>query len=76
MVVRKAAPRVRATAGGIVNGLAIRTADADLAQYSRAEVAGGSGSFVMDVADYRDFPAAIRLKLLREIRPLTASLQP
>ncbi len=74
--VLKDAQRLRAKAGVIVNGLAIRTDDADLAQYYRAEVAGGSGSFVMDVTDYRDFPAAIKLKLLREIRPLTASLQP
>ena len=38
-----------------------------------AEVIGGPGSFAMDCADYADFAAAIRLKLLREIGGLLLS---
>jgi hypothetical protein len=70
------AHQLRAAAGVTVNGLAIRNDFHDLDRYYRDHVAGGPGSFVMDVADYRDFPAAIRLKLLREIRPLSAALEP
>jgi len=67
---------MRAAAGVVVNGLAIRNEILNLDQYYREEVAGGPGSFVVDISDYRDFPEAIKLKLLREIRPLTASLEP
>ncbi len=70
------AQAMRAAAGVVVNGLAIRNEVLDLDQYYRAHVAGGPGSFVVDISDYRDFPEAIKLKLLREIRPLTASLEP
>ena len=72
----KNAQRMRAAAGVVVNGLAIRNDYLNLDRYYRDEVAGGPGSFVIDIADYRDFPKAIKLKLLREIRPLTASLEP
>jgi hypothetical protein len=72
----KHAQAMRAAAGVVVNGLAIRNEVFNLDQYYREEVAGGPGSFVVDISDYRDFPAAIKLKLLREIRPLTASLEP
>jgi len=72
----KNAQVMRAAAGVVVNGLAIRNEILNLDQYYREEVAGGPGSFVVDISDYRDFPEAIKLKLLREIRPLTASLEP
>lgn len=70
------AQRLRAAAGVIVNGLAIRTDFHDLDRYYREHVAGGSGSFVMEVANYQDLAEAMRIKLLREIRPLSASLAP
>ena len=70
------AQRLRAAAGVIVNGLAIRNDFRDLDRYYRQHVAGGSGSFVMEVANYQDFAEAMRIKLLREIRPLSASLMP
>ncbi|MGB8316064.1 MAG: DUF1194 domain-containing protein [Aestuariivirga sp.] len=72
----KNAQLMRAKAGVVVNGLAIRNEIFDLDQYYRDEVAAGPGSFVVDISDYRDFPEAIKLKLLREILPLTASLEP
>ena len=56
------------------NGLAIDTDYPQLGRYYRDNVIGGPDSFEMDVANYRDFPKAIRLKLLREIRPLLSSL--
>ncbi len=70
------AQRLRAAAGVIVNGLAIRNDFRDLDRYYRQHVAGGSGSFVMEVANYEDFAEAMRKKLLREIRPLSAALMP
>ncbi len=69
------AHRLRIKAGIVVNGLAIMTDDPGLDAYYRENVAGGPGSFVMDIDDYRDYPESIKLKLLREIRPLTASLE-
>jgi Protein of unknown function (DUF1194) len=71
----KDAQRLRAKTGVVINGLSIHNEDENLAAYYRTEVAAGPGSFAMDVANYEDFKEAIRLKLLREIRPLTASLE-
>lgn len=70
------AQRMRAAAGVVVNGLAIHNEQPDLERYYRDNVAGGSGSFVMAVSNYVDFAEAVKIKLLREIRPLTASLMP
>jgi Protein of unknown function (DUF1194) len=70
----KDAQRLRAKAGIVINALAIRNEDPTLEQYYRTDVAAGPGSFVMDVENYHDFAEAIRLKLLREIRPMTALL--
>jgi Protein of unknown function (DUF1194) len=70
----KDAQRLRAKAGITINGLAIRNEDLGLANYYRTELAAGPGNFVIDVATYDDFAEAIKLKLLREIRPLTAAL--
>jgi hypothetical protein len=71
----KDAQLMRARAGVVINGLSIHNEDDKLATYYRSEVAAGPGSFVMDIATYDDFKEAIRLKLLREIRPLTAALE-
>jgi Protein of unknown function (DUF1194) len=71
----KDAQLIRAKAGVVINGLSIHNEDENLASYYRTYLAAGPGSFVMDVANYEDFKEAIRLKLLREIRPLTASLE-
>jgi Protein of unknown function (DUF1194) len=70
----KDAQRLRSKAGVVINGLAIHNEDTELAQYYRMNLAAGPGSFVMDVANYDDFAEAMRLKLLREIRPVTALL--
>jgi hypothetical protein len=60
-------------AGVTINGLAVLNEEPDLLEHYRAEVIGGPGSFAMDCADYADFAAAIRLKLLREIGGLLLS---
>ncbi len=72
----KDAQRLRQKAGVVINGLAIHNEDAGLGDYYRANLAAGPGSFVMDVANYSDFAEAIKLKLLREIKPLTAEAMP
>ena len=54
-------------AGMTINGLAILNEYAELDRYYQAEVIGGPGAFVMTAADYADFAAAIRNKLVREI---------
>jgi hypothetical protein len=54
--------------GGIqVNGLAIGEHEHDLLAYYRTQVIRGPGSFVEDAPRQRDFPKAIRRKLLREL---------
>ncbi len=71
----KDAQRLRAAAGVVVNGLAISNEDPALESYYREKVAAGPGSFVMSVSRYEDFAEAMRNKLLREIRPLSAALE-
>ncbi len=62
--------RIRADAMGVtVNGLAIQDVEPALAEYYRLAVATGSGSFVIEVANFAAFPSAMKRKLLREIRP-------
>ena len=56
--------------GVTVNGLAIINDEPYLEDYYRRHVIGGSGAFVMVAADYEDFVAAIRRKLLRELSPV------
>jgi hypothetical protein len=68
------AQRLRASNDITVNGLAIRTDYPDLDRYCREEVAAGPSSFVISIDSYRDYAEAVRIKLLREIRPLSASL--
>lgn len=54
--------------GVTINGLAILSDDAGLADYYRRNVVSGSESFVMSVERFEDFAEAMRLKLIREIR--------
>jgi hypothetical protein len=55
-------------AGVTINALAVLNEEGpELIAHFRDQVIGGPGSFVMHCADYADFAAAIRLKLLREI---------
>jgi len=59
--------RRRLAASGItINGLAI-VSGPDTADYYQRSVIGGPGSFVIPVADGRDFSLAIRRKLVLEI---------
>ena len=50
-----------------VNGLVIQGADPDPVAYYRAEVIHGPGAFVEIAADFSDYEAAMKRKLLREI---------
>lgn len=62
-----AAARARALAAGmVVNGLAIG-ARPGIADYYRAHVQGGAGSFVLEVADPEDVAAAMLEKFLRDL---------
>lgn len=62
--------RDRAVAANItVNGLAILGPREFLTDYFRAKVIGGNGSFVITANTFKDYPEAIRKKLLREIQP-------
>ncbi len=51
----------------VVNGLAIGEHEADVAAYYRDEVIRGTGAFVEVAATQKDYPRAIRRKLLREL---------
>jgi len=61
-----------ALAGVTINGLCVLHEEPDLAAYFGRDVIGGPGAFALVCADYRDFAAAMRRKLLREItdRPI------
>ena len=50
-----------------INGLAVRTDEANLDDYYRRNVITGAGAFVVTASSYEDFARAIRLKLLREL---------
>lgn len=56
-----------------VNGLAIEGSEDGIAEYYRNHVAHGLGSFVEVAKNYKDFPRAIRKKLLRELADRLAS---
>ena len=58
--------------GITINGLAILTDDAALADYYAGEVSGGPGSFAVAASNYRDFAQAFARKLYRELLPRTA----
>lgn len=68
-------PRSEAHRLGItINGLAIATGDAGLANYYRDEVIAGPGSFVEVAQDYTAIAPVTLRKLLREIAPPTTQL--
>lgn len=50
-----------------VNGLVIGAADIALLRYYESEIPHGPGAFVEIAADFRDYEAAMRRKLLREL---------
>jgi hypothetical protein len=54
--------------GYTVNGLAIRGAMPDPAEYYRDRLIHGPGAFVEVAEDFRDYPRAILRKLLRELQ--------
>lgn len=54
--------------GITVNGLAVGEHEAGLLDYYRSEVIRGPGAFVENAPTQADYPAAIRRKLLRELR--------
>lgn len=56
------------SAGVVINALAVVNEEPDLPAHYAAQVIGGPGAFVMECADYADFAAAIRRKLVRELR--------
>ena len=57
-----------------VNGLVIRGASPDPVAYYRAEVIHGPGAFVEVARDFRDYEAAMKRKLLREINGANLAL--
>jgi len=60
--------------GGVtVNGLAIESSEAEIADYYRRNVAYGPGAFVISARDYKDFKRAMTLKLLRELGDMMVS---
>jgi len=66
--------RDRAVAAGItVNGLAIENEEKGLRHHYRNRIIGGPGAFVLPVARFEDFAAAMKKKLIREIDPKKVS---
>jgi hypothetical protein len=54
-------------AGVTINGLCVLHEEPDLVANFQAEVIGGPGSFAQTCGSYRDFAAAMRRKLIREV---------
>ncbi len=66
--------RERADAQGVtINALVISGAAPELGRYYAGKVITGADAFVMEVADYADFAAALKKKLIREIAPVMIS---
>ncbi len=61
------ARRIALDLGITINGLVVLNASEKLVDYYRTKIIGGPGSFVVEAADYEDYPRAILRKLLREI---------
>ena len=55
--------------GITINGLAIDRLGLSVTQYYRGHVLTGRNSFVITAKGYRDYPRALRKKLLRELLP-------
>jgi hypothetical protein len=67
------AARQAAHARGIViNGLPIMADSPELAAYYKQRVVIGTDSFVEPARDFEDYARAIRIKLLKELRPLAS----
>lgn len=63
-------PRHAAHAAGItINGLAIDRIGLSVTQYYKGHVLVGRNAFVVTARGYRDYPKALRKKLLRELLP-------
>lgn len=62
-----------AASGVTVNGLVIRGAWPDPAMFYKRNVVRGDGAFLEVAADFSDYAAAIRRKLLRELAPQLAA---
>ena len=63
-------PRHAAASAGItINGLAIDRIGLSVTQYYKNHLVVGRGAFVETARGYRDYPRAIRKKLLRELLP-------
>jgi Ca-activated chloride channel homolog len=61
--------------GIVVNAIAIEASEPDLSGYFFENVISGEGAFVMSVDSYKDYPARIRKKLLREVTRQSASFR-
>jgi hypothetical protein len=53
--------------GVVINGLAISDEDPTLFAYYDEDLRTGPGSFVLEAKDFRDFAAAMKIKLIREV---------
>jgi hypothetical protein len=56
------------TRGITINGLAIGASQPEVFEYYRTQVIGGPGSFLVEARAFFEFPAAIKRKLIRELR--------
>lgn len=54
--------------GITINGLAIGASQPEVFEYYRTQVIGGPGSFLVEARAFFEFPAAIKRKLIRELR--------
>jgi Ca-activated chloride channel family protein len=61
-------------AGVTVNAIAIEASSPDLTDYFFENVITGEGAFVETAADFEDYPARIKRKLLRETTQQVSSL--
>lgn len=68
----EAARQAARASGIIVNGLPIMADSPELAEYYKQRVIIGPESFVEPARDFEDYARAIRIKLLKELRPLAS----
>ncbi|MDA1287202.1 MAG: DUF1194 domain-containing protein, partial [Proteobacteria bacterium] len=62
--------------GFTVNGLAIEGSEPDMTAYYWENVIAGEKAFVMTANGFADYPARIKLKLLREVTEQVSALDP
>ncbi len=58
-----------ASTGTVINALVIYGESPSLVRYFERNLVRGAGSFSHSIAEYADYPDAIKRKLLRELRP-------